>query len=127
MHSGASPAGGNAPRFSFLPPPRFFSCPHGIFLGGRSWCFWAEKTLKFAISARKSLRISAKTFFFSEIACFRSENLCFGQKKPSHFGENLFAPLILILPPPPDLAKLATPLYALMYVLSFLQSTNCCL
>ena len=27
-------------------------------------CFWPEKTLKFVISARKSLRISAKTFFF---------------------------------------------------------------
>ena len=46
-------------------PPRFFSCPpHGIFLGGRIWCSSAEKTLKFVISARKSLRISAKTFFF---------------------------------------------------------------
>ena len=45
-------------QFLFLPPP------HGIFLGGRSWCFWAKKTLKFAISARKSLRIAAKTFFF---------------------------------------------------------------
>ena len=26
-------------------------------------CFWLEKPLKFSISARKSLRISAKTFF----------------------------------------------------------------
>ena len=56
--------GGNAPPdFRFFPPD-FFLAPHGIFLGGRSWCFWAEKMLKFAISARKSLRISAKTFFF---------------------------------------------------------------
>ena len=78
--------GAMPPRFSFLPPPRFFSCPPRYFLGGRSWCFWAEKTVeicdfgqkksldfvffgnhlllvgKFVISARKSLRISAKTF-----------------------------------------------------------------
>ena len=63
--------GGNAPPIFVFAPPIFFA-PHGMFLGGRSWCFGAKKTLKFAISARKSLRISAKTF----------------------------APLILILPPP---------------------------
>ena len=127
------------PDFRFC-PPRFFSYPpHGILL---SWCFWAEKTLKFAISpqkkpsdfgedlffffffffgdhlllvgkyaisARKSLRISAKTFFFWRSPAFGWKICDFGQKKPSHFGENL-CPLILILPPPPDLAKLVTPL-----------------
>ena len=61
--------GGN---FRFCPPPpRFFSCSPRYFLGGRSWYFWAEKTLKLVISARKSLRISAKTFFF-----FFGEDLC---------------------------------------------------
>ena len=74
-------------------PPRFFSCPPpppcGIFLGGRSWFFWAEKTLKFAISARKSLRISAKTFFFFlwRSPAFGRKICDFGQKKPS---EDLF-------------------------------------
>ena len=49
-------------RVSFLPPPPpdLFLAPHAIFLGGKSCCFWPEKP----ISARKSLRISAKTFFF---------------------------------------------------------------
>ena len=115
------------PRFSFL-PPRFFLAPHGIFLGGRSWCFWAKKTLKFAISARKSLRFSTKTYFFWRSPAFGRKICDFGQKKPSDFGEDLFfffgdhllligkfvistrkslpilaktfAPLILILPPP---------------------------
>ena len=54
--------GGNAPPIFVFAHPIFFLPRHGIFLGGRSWCFWAEKTLKFVISARKSLRISAKTF-----------------------------------------------------------------
>ena len=54
------------PRFSFL-PPQFISCPpHGIFFGGRSCFFWPETTLKFVISVRKSLQISAKTFFFGD-------------------------------------------------------------
>ena len=64
--TGASPAGGRGamlPRFSFL-PPRFISCPpQGIFWGGKSCCYWPEKTFEFLILARKSLRISAKTFF----------------------------------------------------------------
>ena len=42
-------------------------------MGGKSNCFWPEKPLRFSISARKSLRISAKTFFFLEIICFWSE------------------------------------------------------
>ena len=91
---GASPAGGQGgqctPDFRFCPPPpNFFLAPHGIFLE-EVWCFWAEKTLKFAISARKSLRILAKTLFFLD-------HLLFG-RKICDFGENL-CPLILILPP----------------------------
>ena len=71
-------AGGAMPlRFSFLPPlsPIYFLPPHGIFWGGISCCFWPEKTFKFVISARKSLRISAKTFsfFFFEITWFWPE------------------------------------------------------
>ena len=52
--------GGNAPRFSFL-PPRFISCPSTIFFGRNKW---PERTFKFVISARKNLRILTKTFFF---------------------------------------------------------------
>ena len=54
--------------------PIYFLPPNGIFLGGKICCFWPEKTFKFVISARKSLWISAKTFFlFLEITCFRPE------------------------------------------------------
>ena len=67
-------AGGKMPpRFSFLPPPIYFLPPR-YFLGGKSCFFWLKKTLKFVISVRKSLRISAKTFFL-----WRSP--AFGQKK----------------------------------------------
>ena len=66
---GASPAGGRGGNA----PPIFFLPPHGIFL---SWWFWAEKTLKFAILARKNLRISAKIFFF----LFFGDHLLFGGK-----------------------------------------------
>ena len=100
--SGASPVGGqggNAPQiFVFAPPPDFFLPPHGMFLGGRSCFFGAEKTLKFVISARKSLRILAKTFFFRSPAFGRK--ICdFGQKKPSEIGENL-CPLDFNFAPP---------------------------
>ena len=79
-------------------PPIFFLPPHGIFLGEKSWCFSAEKALKFAISARKNPRISAKTFFWRSPAFGRK--ICdFGQKKPSHFGENL-CPLDFNFAPP---------------------------
>ena len=84
-------AGGQcAPDFRFCPPD-FFLAPLGIFLGGRCYCFWAEKTLKFAISARKSLRISAKTFFFFWRSPAFGRKICdFGQKKPSDFSEAYF-------------------------------------
>ena len=66
QHSGASPAGGQggiAPLiFDF--PPDLFLAPHGIFLGGKSCCFWLEKSFEFVISARNSLRISTKIFFW---------------------------------------------------------------
>ena len=71
-------------------PPIFFLAPHRIFLGGRSCCYWAEKTLKFAISVRKSLRISAKTFFFLEITCFWLENLRFRSEKAFEFRRRPF-------------------------------------
>ena len=47
---------------------------------------------KFAISVRKSLRISAKTFFsfFWRSPAFGRKICDFGQKKPSDFGEDLF-------------------------------------
>ena len=112
-------------RFSFLLPEFFLAPPMVFFWEEEVGSFWAEKTLKFAISARKSLRISAKTFFFWRSPAFGRKICDFGQKKPSHFGEDLFfgdhlllvgkfvisagkslrisaktfAPLILILPP----------------------------
>ena len=81
----------NAPPIFFLPPPYFF---------GRSCCSWAEKTLKFVISARKSLWISAKTFFFFLRSRAFNRKICdFGQKKPSHFSENLCPPDFNFAPP----------------------------
>ena len=77
-----SPAGGYAPPIFVLAPAVYFLLPH-VFLGERKICwFWPEKTFEFVISARKSLRISAKTFFFWTLSDF-------GRKKPSDFGEDL--------------------------------------
>ena len=114
MHQpGASPAGGqggNAPWISFLTPQFFFLSPHGIFLGGRSWCFLAEKTLKLAISARQSLRISAKTFFFWDLLLLGGK-LVISPRKSHRISAKTFAPpWFKFCPPPPDLAKLAMPL-----------------
>ena len=70
------------PRFSFLPPRGIFLEEVGVF--GR------KKTSKFEISARKKLRISAKTFFFWTSPAFGRKICDFGQKKPLDFGEDLF-------------------------------------
>ena len=73
FETGASPAGGHCPDF------RFRFCPPN---------FWPEKTLKFVISARKSLRILAKTFIFGDHLFLAGKNveICdFGQKKPSNW------------------------------------------
>ena len=80
-------------------PPIYFLFPHGIFLGGRSCFFWPEKTLKFVISVRKSLRISAKSFFFLEIICFWPE------KKLKFRPENAFGNRRKPLPPPPPISR----------------------
>ena len=123
LNTGASPAGGRGAM-----PPRFFSCPpHGIFLGGRSCCYWAEKTLKFAISARKSLGISAETNFFfgdhlllvGKFGISARKSLRISAKTSFFFGDHLLlvgkfgisARKIRRKPLPPDLAKLATPLF----------------
>ena len=79
-------SGGNAPPIFFLPPTEFFWEEEVAVIG-------RKKTLKFAISARKSLRISAKTFFyfiFWRSPAFDRKICAFGQKKPSVFGEDLF-------------------------------------
>ena len=104
LNTGASPAGrgrgGYAPPIFVFASPIFFLPPHGIFLGGKKWCFWAEKTFKFVISARKSLRILAKTFLFWRSPAIGRKICDFGQKKPSHFGENLCPPDFNFAPPP---------------------------
>ena len=67
-------------------------------MGGKSNCFWPEKPHKFSNSARKSLRISAKTFFFLFFFFFWRPAVFgrktawifdFGLKKPLDFGEDL--------------------------------------
>ena len=115
-------AGGHClpPIFVFAPPDLFLA-PHGIFWEGKCCCFCPEKTLKFVISARKSLRkfcekkplkrfrrrpflhqIFTKTFPQSNSGIMKiwvKFNAGF-QLCPPDFN---FAP-------PPNLAKLATPL-----------------
>ena len=53
----------NRLNFRFRPEKTFGFRRKPFFLG--ITCFWPEKPIKFSISARKSLRIPAKTFFFS--------------------------------------------------------------
>ena len=122
MLPGALPAGGQGgqcrPDFRFCPTD-FSLAPYGIFLGGKSWCFWAEKTLKFAISARKSLWISAKTFFFWRSPAFGRKICDFGQKKPSHFGENLCPPDFNFAPPRSREAGDAPACYAANFYATF--------
>ena len=130
--SDASPAGGQggsaSPIFVFAPPIYFLPF-HGIFLGGKSCCFWPEKTFKFVTSARKSLRISAKTFYL-----FFGDYLIFTETLPQsnsgimkiwvkfNVGFQLCPPDFNFAPPPPppDLVKLATPL-ALLPVANMLN------
>ena len=129
----ASPAGGQGrlcpPDFRFCPPD-FFVAPPRYFFGRKKLVFLGGKNVKICdfgqkknfffgdhlllvgksvISARKSLRISAKTFFFWRSPAFGRKICDFGQKKPSDFGENLCTPDFNFAPPP-DLAKLATSL-----------------
>ena len=110
-HTRTSPAGGQChPNFRFCPPD-FFLAPHGIFLGERSWCFWAEKTLKFAISARKSVRMSAKTFFLIFFFFISGDHLLLvgkfviSARKSLRISGKTFAALILILPPLPPISR----------------------
>ena len=82
-----------APPILVFAPPIFFLPSYGIFFWEEEvGVFWAEKTFEFAISARKSLRISAKTFFlfFTRSPAFGRKICDFGQKKSSRFGEDLF-------------------------------------
>ena len=108
--AGASPAGGRGgiapPILVFAPPPPdLFLAPPQYFLGGKSCCFWPEKTFKFVILDGKSLRISAKTFFFvfwdhlilagkslriSAKTFFFWRSLDIDWKKSSNFDEDLF-------------------------------------
>ena len=110
--------GAMPPNFCSCPPPSdfFLAPPHGIFLGGKSCCFWAKKTLKFAISARKKPWISAKTFFFYFFGdhLLLVGKLVISARKNLRISAKIFAPLILILPP--NLAKLATPLIPIFIV-----------
>ena len=105
-YPGASPAGGQGGQC----PPDFRFCPSDLFLAPPRYffklVFLGGKTLKFAILARKSLRISAKTFFFGDYLLFGGK-VAISARKSLRISAKTFAFLILILPP--DLAKLATP------------------
>ena len=95
-HSGASPAGGQCPRFSFLPPPPIFFLPTTVFFGRKKLVFLGGK---FVFSARKRLRISTKAFFVWRSPAFGRKICDFGQKKRPHFGENLCPPDFNFAPP----------------------------
>ena len=82
--------GAMLPDFRFCPPDLFLAAPTVFFWEKEIVVFWPEKTLKFVISVRKRLRISAKTFFFLRSPGFGRKICDFDQKKPSDFGEDLF-------------------------------------
>ena len=104
LYPGASPAvgqGGNAPPIFVFAPPIYFLPPKVFFWEEEVGLYSPEKTLKFVISVTKSLRISAKTFFFFEITCFWPEkNVKISARKSLWKSAKTFAPPILILPPP---------------------------
>ena len=105
----------------FLPPTVFFGRKKLLFLGGKNvkicdfgqkkpldfgedLFFFFENHLllvgKFVISARKSLRISAKTFFFIfGDHLLLIEKFVISARKSLRISAKTFAPLILILPP----------------------------
>ena len=87
LATGPSPAGGQGGNA----PPIFFLPPNGIFLGGRSCCYWAEKTLKFAILEPLDFGEDLYLFiYFLEITCFWSENLRFRSEKAFGFRRRPF-------------------------------------
>ena len=115
IRQGASPAGrGCSHDFRFCPSGLFLAPPQRYFLGRKKLLVLVEKTFEFVISARKSLRIAVKTFFFwdhlilsgkslriSAKTFFFGDHLIFTETSPqsnSGIMKKLF-PLILILPP----------------------------
>ena len=84
-------AGGHCPPDFRFCPPRFISCPPRYFFGRKKLLFLAGKKFKFLISARKSLRIPAKTFFFflRSPAFVRKERLKISARKAFFFGDHL--------------------------------------
>ena len=114
-----------ASPINFLPPRYFFGRKKLLFLAGKNVeiCDFRQKkpsdfgedlylfiffffgdhlvlARNFTISARKSLRISVKTFFL-EITCFWPEkNVEISARKSLRKSAKTFAPPILILPPP---------------------------
>ena len=98
--SGASPAegqGGQCPSDFRFCPPDFFLAPPTVFLWDEEFgVFGRKKRLKVALSARKSLRISAKTFF---VFFFGDHLLLVGKfvisaRKSLLISAKTFAPLI---------------------------------
>ena len=102
-----------APPIFFLAPTEFFweeevavigrkktlkftiSIRKSLRISAKTFFFWNHQLLvgKFAISVKKSLRISAKTYFsfsFLEITCFSSENLRFQSEKAFGFRRRPF-------------------------------------
>ena len=99
-------------------PPDFRLCPPDLFLAPPTVFFWEEEV---AFFGRKNVEICdfrqkkpsdfGEDLFFLEITCFWLEkNVKISARKSLRKSAKTFAPPILILPPPPDLAKLATPL-----------------
>ena len=107
--SGASPAGwqgGQCPPIFFLPPPRYF-------FGRKKLVFLGEKNVKICDFGQKKSSDFGEDLFFWRSPAFGRKICDFGQKKPSHFGENLCPPDFNFAPPP-ELAKLATPLMGIV-------------
>ena len=94
-------------------PPDLFLAPTRYFFGRMKLLFLAGKNVEICdFRQKKAFGFRRRPFFFLEITCFWPEKKRknFGQKNPSKIGENLCPPDFNFAPPPPDLAKLATPL-----------------
>ena len=93
-------AGGAMPPDFRFRPPDLFLAPHGIFLGGRSCFFLAGKNVEICDFRQKKAFGFRRRPFFLEITWFWPEkNVKISARNSLRNSAKTFAPPILILPP----------------------------